>query len=304
MGIPAFPKIFTIGDRNTANLFDDPVEITEKIDGSAFSFGVIDHVLHMRSKNKPVFLNDGNKMFTKAAEVVTELFVQGGLRDGCIYQGEYLQKPKHNTLAYSRTPNNHIMLYAMLKPDGTYADYTSLEVVAGHLGMEPVPLLYRGTLMDAPGRLDYLKGLMERESVLGGATAEGIVVKNYHQQIIIGGQVLPLIAGKYVSEQFKEKHKVDWKAANPSDAEKLAEALKSPARWTKTIHRMRDEGVLDQSPRDIGPAIKLIQEDIINEEKEWIKDVLWNMKKREILQIALWGFPEWYKDQLVEGTFA
>jgi hypothetical protein len=32
MSLPAFVKIFGLGDRNTALLFDNEVEITEKVD--------------------------------------------------------------------------------------------------------------------------------------------------------------------------------------------------------------------------------------------------------------------------------
>ena len=39
--IPSYPKIFTLGDRHTQGIFDGEVEITEKIDGSAIAFGMI-----------------------------------------------------------------------------------------------------------------------------------------------------------------------------------------------------------------------------------------------------------------------
>ena len=50
MSISAFPKIFAIGTDYIKDLFNGPVEITEKIDGSMFVFGKVDGELFMRSK--------------------------------------------------------------------------------------------------------------------------------------------------------------------------------------------------------------------------------------------------------------
>ena len=38
--IPAYPKIFSIGSPYVPNLFKGRVEVTEKIDGSQFTFGL------------------------------------------------------------------------------------------------------------------------------------------------------------------------------------------------------------------------------------------------------------------------
>jgi len=48
--INAFPKIFAIGTDYISNIFDDEVEITEKIDGSQFAFGKVNGELFMRIK--------------------------------------------------------------------------------------------------------------------------------------------------------------------------------------------------------------------------------------------------------------
>ena len=53
--IPPFPKIFTIGTRYVQNIFDDEVEITEKIDGSQFCFGKINSTVYVRSKGATLY---------------------------------------------------------------------------------------------------------------------------------------------------------------------------------------------------------------------------------------------------------
>lgn len=48
--ISAFPKIFAIGTKYIDSIFDNEVEITEKVDGSQFAFGKIDGEVYCRSK--------------------------------------------------------------------------------------------------------------------------------------------------------------------------------------------------------------------------------------------------------------
>lgn len=302
MTLPSFPKIFHIGDKIINRLFDGPVEVTEKIDGSAFTFGRVDGEVYMRSKNAPVIEGDGNKMFNKAREVV--LNQMGNLRNGYVYHGEYLQSSRHNTLAYDRIPANHIMMYAVRNTDGDYLPYDAMAMHAQWLGLEAVPRLFYGGLPESPeARLEALQRLMDATSVLGGPKMEGIVVKNYNQDLLVGGQHYTLMCGKYVSEAFKEKHKVSWSANNPSKQELLGEALKSKARWVKAIMRRKEANEFLGKPQDIGPLVKAIREDIVTEEKEWIKDKLWQIHEQEIMRVALSGFPEWYKESLVLGKF-
>ena len=46
-----------------------------------------------------------------------------------------------------------------------------------------------------------------------------------------------------------------------------------------------------------------IGQDIEAEEKEAIKEWLYNENKREIIKAATNGFPQWYKQQLLESSF-
>jgi len=46
---------------------------------------------------------------------------------------------------------------------------------------------------------------------LGGCKVEGVVVKNYAKQFLLGGQPMPLMMGKFVSENFKEVNQKTWK---------------------------------------------------------------------------------------------
>ncbi len=107
------------------------------------------------------------------------------------------------------------------------------------------------------------------------------------------------------SKNFKEVAKDIWVKEYTKGGHWLAflESFKTEARWLKAIQHLRDGGVLENSPRDIGNLIKSIQQDIADEEKENIKNFLWNENKGDIFRYATKGFPEFYKSKLLEKEF-
>ena len=72
--IPAYPKIFTIGSPYIPHLFKGSVEVTEKIDGSQFNFGLDNKKnLHLRSKGKDIYVDDPEKMFQQAIDYIVSI---------------------------------------------------------------------------------------------------------------------------------------------------------------------------------------------------------------------------------------
>ena len=116
--ITAFPKIFTLGTSYVKDIFNEEVEISEKIDGSQFAFGRINGNVVLRSKGRQMFLESPDQMFLEACMFVnsnSHLFP-----DGIVFYTEYLKKPKHNTLKYDRIPKNHLMLFAVMHISQTF----------------------------------------------------------------------------------------------------------------------------------------------------------------------------------------
>lgn len=297
--IPAFPKIFTLGMKETERLFNGEVEVTEKIDGSQFSFGKIDGQLHMRSKGAIIYPESVQKMFQKAADFAQS--VEHLLPDDTIFHGEYLDNPKHNTLAYGAVPTNNFALFAVRSlPDTFISNHDALLSWSTRLGCGVIPLIYRGHV-HRNGIYDQVDEWINSESHLGGAKMEGVVLKNYSERVLIGGQVVPLLSAKYVSEQFKEKHRVSWPKNNPGNMERLAAAFRTEARWHKAIQHLRDNGELEDSPRDIGKLFAELNRDFEEECREEVKEALWKLFRKDIMRIITRGFPEWYKEQLVRN---
>ena len=203
--IPAYPKIFAIGNKAIAELFFDDVVIEEKVDGSQFVFGKINGELYMRSKGKQIFPEAPEKMFREAVDYV--LSIENLIEDDTILYCEYLKKPKHNTLAYDNIPKNHLVLFGVSNKHGDFYNPNYISIYAEALDIDCIPQVYYGKVSSAEELLQYL----EYTSYLGGQKVEGVVVKNYNRQTWVGGKLFPILAGKYVSEKFKEIHNKGWK---------------------------------------------------------------------------------------------
>lgn len=298
--IRAYPKIFAIGTDYISDIFKEPVEITEKIDGSQFDFGKVGGELFYRSKGKIMYPESVEKMFLIATNYVHQ--IEHRIPDNTIAYCEYLMRPKHNTLSYNRVPKNNLMLFGISQPNQKFnSEYDTIVNFADIFEIEPVPLVFKGKIEKANEIFDLIKD----ESILGGPNMEGIVVKNYLRPFLLGGQPIPLMAGKYVSEKFKEVHQQSWgkEKTGKGKFEVFKDGFKTEARWEKAIQHLRDSGNLENSPRDIGNLIKEVQRDIKEEEVENIKNFLFREFGSEIIRYATRGLPEWYKEQLVKNNF-
>lgn len=288
--IKAFPKIFALGTDYIKDILDGEVEITEKIDGSQFGFGRIDGELFVRSKGAMLHFDAPNNMFKEAVEYIAS--IADRIPDNIVFHAEYLQTPNHNSLEYERIPKNHLALFSVSDSTEKFFNYTEIQYWADILDIDCVPMIYKGKIENT----DQILELVGSESYLGKAQAEGVVVKNYAKQFLLGGQPIPVMAGKYVSEAFKEVHN-GWKEKHtgPGKWELFKQGYKTEARWNKAIQYLRDSGDLTETPKDIGKLIARVMQDIEDEEKENIKTFLWNEFGKEVLRTSVNGLPEYYK---------
>lgn len=299
----AFPKIWHLGVPQVSRLYEGPIEITEKIDGSQFNFGVRENLLVMRSKGAEVTSDSQDKLFRPVGTYVESLKdkIQSAY-PGWWFHGETLAKPKHNTLEYEKTPTNHFALFAARKPDGTYVkDHTILAGIADSLGVSVVPLLWTG-VRTSPLGMEELEEFLKRKSFLGLADIEGIVIKNYGESLLIGGQLVPILSAKYVSEGFKEKHSKGWESYQDK-LQALLHEYRTEARWHKAVQHLRERGELEVSPRDIGKLFKEVNVDSLEEIKAEVSERLFKHYWPTLSKILTNGLPEWYKGELVKGTY-
>lgn len=291
--ISSYGKVWQLGHKETLRLFDAPVVVQEKVDGSQFSFAWVGDCLHGKSKNVRAPLADflNNSMFAAAAQHLLDN--AEAIPRNITFRGEVLAQPKHNTLKYDTVPAGHIVLFdadpCVAPPREVYESH------ARNMGVDVVPQFYNSAITSS----DDLAALLEVESFLGGTRIEGVVVKRYDAYDSFGY----LLKGKIVAEEFREAHRVDWKERNPSGkdfAARLASMYGSQARWMKAVQHLREQGVLEGDPRDIGKLIPEIIRDIHEEAADEIKDALYAHWKGGAGRKVVSGFPEFYKQLLLD----
>lgn len=232
-------------------------------------------------------------MFTEAIEVIKSL----DLKEGYTYRAEYLKSRKHNSIFYNRVPKNHLMVFDINSSEEQYLSRQDKVIESDRLGLEVVP-----EISCQITSLDELKATMEIESVLGGHTLEGIAIKNYSRF----GRDGKVLMGKFVSEKFKEKHNKEWKKANPNKSdiiEHLTACYKTTPRWDKGIQHLREQGLLTNTPSDIGVLMAEISKDTLDECGDEIKDVLFKWAWKQLGRNITRGFPEYYKEVLAKNQF-
>ncbi len=292
--INSYPSVYALGHTAIADILDGDVVVEEKVDGSQFSFANLEGQLVVRSKRKHMHPDAPEKMFEKGVEVVKEL----DLHPGWTYRAEYLAKPKHNTVAYDRVPNSHLVLFDINPGLESYLSPTNKADEATRLGLEVVPGFFVGRVES----MDHLKELLDTDSFLGGAKIEGVVIKRYDRFT----RDKKAMIGKYVSEAFKEKHSKEWKKSNPTRTDviqRLIVELRTEARWEKAAQHLEEDGTLEGSPRDIGALIKEIPADVLKEEREYIAEELFKYAWPHIKRGLTAGMPEWYKERLAQLAF-
>lgn len=294
MNLSSYPKIWALGHNAIAGLFLKEVLVEEKIDGSQFSFGRFNGELLVRSKGAVINPLIPPKMFERAVRSVEKL----DLHDGYVYRGEVLDKPKHNTLSYNRTPKDHVILFDVTTGIETYMEYDDKAAEAERIGLEVVPRIFQGMVTD----VGMFRKLIDRESCLGGPKMEGCVVKQYK----IFGEDKKVLLGKFVSEAFKEIHTGEWKKENPAPKDilsQLGDKFRSPARWEKALQHIRDAGLITDSPKDIALLVNEVPKDILEECREEIVDDLMKWAWPHVRRQTVGGLAEWYKQRLLERSF-
>jgi glutaredoxin 2 len=271
--------------------------LQEKVDGSQISFGRKNGQLFVKSHNHMINLDLVPKLFTKAVDNLKGL----ALPDGLVFRGEYLNKPKHNTLTYDRVPLRNIIIYDIEQGDGTcdYMNIDDVEMTASLYGFEVVPTFCQVQIDNITVETEMLDELLKTKSILGGTTIEGIAIKCY-DMLDCNEKIL---MAKYVSSAFKEaNHGNSWNA-NMGKKDTVGEIVaiyNTTARYVKTVSHCKEDGLLVGEMKDLGVLMRALNEDFETECVDEIKDMLYKKFRKNIMRGVSQGFPEWYKNVLIE----
>ncbi len=288
---------FNLGHKALKGFWYGTIYASEKVDGSQFSFGLVEGELVCRSRRQPINLDDAG-MFKLGVETARDLASQGLLQEGWSYRGEYLSKPKHNTMAYDRVPRGNIILFDIDRGDQDYVTPSGVVDVAANIDLESVPLLE--TYFTKPD-LEAVTALLETESILGGGKIEGVVLKNYS---MFGIDKKALMA-KVVSEVFKEKHSKSWKVRNPGQGDfvrTLTAGFATEARWMKAVQHLREAGELEGIPQDIPQVMREIVRDVEDDLREEVMNALYTHFWPQIRRGLTKGAAKFYKRLLAEES--
>lgn len=301
--VPGYSSPENVGHKRLEGFWDGgPIFISEKVDGGQCSAMLsTDGTLCMRSHKTQLNIDAPDKMFQPAVDTFRSLMEQGLLKAGYIYRGEAMPKPKSNTICYGRAPKGGFMLFDVDKGGEDYMLPDEMAAEAERLGLECVPLL--ATITERP-TLEWLDGLINRESILGGSLIEGCVGKNYR---VWTHQEHHVMMFKYVRPSFREINKIDFKLRNPSGKDIVGNIIATyatSARWQKAVQHLREDGKLQEAPQDIPLLMAEISRDILCECGDEIRDKLFNhFWKKDISRGVTAGLAEWWKQQLKEAAF-
>jgi hypothetical protein len=289
-----YPKVLQLGEPRLLGFLDGVnVIVQEKLDGSQFRFGKIGDKLVCGSHRidySDAVVPDG--YFRKAADYIQS--IADLVPNDTVFFGELLDKPKHNTIVYAKTPTNGIMLFDQFNLlTERWATPPELMSMAVNLDIDPPNVLESG-----PQTKESLTKLMSGESYLGGAIMEGVVVKNY--DFLITGPESPAphpAFGKYVRASFKEENQTNWKEQKDVVGQIVAR-YRTVARFEKAAQHLQDDNKLTQSMKDMALLIPELETDFETECKNEVLEMLWQRYRRDIVRSISAGLAEWYKTKL------
>lgn len=296
----SYGKVFSLGHRYTQGLLDEACVVQEKIDGSNIAFGVFSDLgadLHIRSRGGEINQSNPQALFLPSVKYIQS--VRDRIVPGLTYYGEAMCGARHNKQSYERAPDGHVVLFDVYdNGEGRYLPQTAVHAKAMELGMTYAPIIF----IHYPGSdeltQERVTELLGAESILGGAI-EGFVVKRNATPLTMPSG--DFVRGKVVSPQFREtaKHKAP-KAEKHGPWEVISSVYGTERRWEKVVERMRAEGLITDTPADIGPVMEHVVRDVIEEDGA---DILEMPFFRKGLKGALSrGLPQWYKDLLMQGV--
>jgi len=270
------------------------VSVTEKIDGSQGQMSRQNGSVKFSSKRQALSFTQPNANFSPWMAACRDL----DLREGWTYFCEVVTKPKHNKLTYANTPNRYCVVFDIQNEAGEWLDWFEVDAECERLGLVHTPHLYAGALA-YPLPKETIEGWMAKESILGGTSIEGVVIKKY-----AGDTVLRQV--KVVREDFQELGRK--RSPEEKDHDLLtacvnaASVFCSQARWEKAVQALKEDGKLTASGKDIPLIIRAVMDDIMVEEADTLANMVFALVferyGKQMRNEFIKGLPQWYLARL------
>ena len=293
----SYQKIHALGKKEVFGILDDHINVEEKVDGSQFRIEINSGMVSCASHHLELSMTDSN--FKLGTDQAGKVFSGIESNEAISIFAEYLSKPKMNQIPYERVPRNNFIIFDVMIGEKVL-DREEKERFAFQYNCEVVPLLWRGDGKELTP--EVIEKLLTTKSVLGHQGGydriEGIVIKNYNRKFIVAPEHSlygHFMTCKVVNDSFKETKKI--KSPRGSEIEGLKESMRSIPRWEKAVQNLREKNELKNDITDIGLVIRRVMTDIKEEESETIKQELYDIFIKEILQHSTSGLATWYQTE-------
>ncbi len=243
MPFKKFPSIEQLGSEENEELLkydDDEIIVEEKIDGGNGSFWLEEDGIHFGSRNRDLTAEGDSKTFEIYQAQLRKHLEGKQLNDNFYYYHEWMQM---HTIKYYNAPfiiGLDIRLKHSMKEGGEFGlflDRDAKEKEFQRLGLEVVPLVWRGLAKDL--RKLNIQELIPKSKYYDGI-AEGLVLKNYNRKSKIGNHQ---IFAKLVRQEFKEENRAVFGSIKnkSTDTMKVVEVFATEPRIKKQIHYLLNE---------------------------------------------------------------
>lgn len=275
MSFKKYPDIERLGSDENKDILlypEDTLVIEEKVDGGNGQFSVDDASgsIHFGSRNRDLTIENDDKAFKGCRDYLANHLMaitdRSGIRINAdyIYYVEWMEK---HTINYTNAPRV-IGIDIRLKHSknqegaGLFLGRDTREAEFDRLGIENVPLVWRGTTADLKKMV--IRDLIPKSKYFDGM-AEGVVIKNFCRKAVEGNHQL---YAKLVRDEFKEDNRaVFGSVKNPvSDTSKLVNRFCTDARIRKAVLVYLNEDKMPLSLRLMALVPHYVMIDIFEEE--------------------------------------
>jgi ATP-dependent RNA circularization protein (DNA/RNA ligase family) len=244
-----YPKIYRVGHKEVAELKSNPeakIYIQEKIDGANFRFWIENGKLKLGSRNRELTEEDLEKkpwsaiyayLMDRFQNVPDNTLIDPDngdvwIGDNFIFFGEFCIKHSIN-YDFDNMPL-FLGFDIWIKNAEKFYDWDTAQMFFKGINIETVPTLGWRYAKDIG---DYKEDDIPMSEFYPGK-AEGIVLKNYNEQIF----------AKYITESFQEYRKLNFgssKKFETEDHEKFVAQFITNARIEKQIYKLINEEDMD-----------------------------------------------------------
>jgi len=279
---PTYPEIESIDQVKALRLFNRVIA-TEKVDGTNVRIGWVEG--HLRFGGRTIELTSADPLYgfypwAQAQEDRWTAFFEGLHLEGtdAVLFGEWYGPGVMKGGRYGAEKQFRAF---DLMIDGFLLDHAVFTTICESAGIPMMPVVY-----DGPYDESALLALRTSPSVVAAENGqnnviwEGIVVR---PPIMFKTKADRWILAKFKDETFEERtslRKTPFDPAVVEAAEAFAKEWVTPQRLDHVLQHAREQGVMGDSMRDMGPILRLMHQDVRRESH--VSDELWKSVNKQV----------------------